>query len=634
MSDLPLAKDFPQADEQAWRALVDKALKGADFDKALKSRTLDNIEIKPLYTRKDEAGADGAGLPGSAPFTRGFKPKAAKTSWQVRQLHAAAEPAIANKAILADLEGGAGAIALKIAAPEEIGLAVGSADDIERALEGVYLDFAGVWTLAGANFTAAADALQEVWSRRGIDGGKALGGFCADPLGSMARAGGLPVSLEQSMADAAVLARRAMDGLPKVKALLADAGPYHAAGATEAQEIAFLASTVVAYLRVLEAAGLPPDAALGQIALVIPADADLFSSIAKLRAARSVIARVADACGAADALPSVTLHSNTSARMMTRREPYSNILRTTIACAGAALGGADSITVLPFSWPLGQPDGFARRIARNVQLVLQEESSLGTVADPGGGSWYVEDLSGRMAAEAWKLFQQVEKDGGMAAVLARGTAQEMIRVAANARERLIATGRAELTGVTSFPNMGERAPEAAPWPPAEDLDDPAVTVERLSIRRPSQAFEALRDASDAHLERTGSRPRVYLVNVGAPGDHSARTAFAQSLFAIGGIETVSSESFSHPADAAVAFGQSEAICACLCSSDEIYATQAVAYAEALKSAGALHLYLAGRPGEKGAEFRAAGIETFIFRGCDMLEILREAQDRLGVKPQY
>lgn len=634
MADLPLAKDFPQADEQAWRALVEKALKGADFNKALTSRTLDNIEIRPLYSRSDETAADGAGLPGSAPFTRGFHARAATPSWQIRQLHAAADPADANKAILADLEGGASGIALKIAAPEEIGLALRGADDLARALEGVHLDFAGVWLLAGANFTAAASALQDLWSRRGIAADKALGGFSADPLGAMARAGGLPVSLEQSMAEAAMLARRTRETYPNVQALLADTGPYHAAGASEVQEIAFLAATVVAYLRVLEAAGLTPDAALGQIALALPADADLFSSIAKLRAARSVIARVADASGAAAALPTMTLHSNTSARMMTRREPYSNILRTTIACAGAALGGADSITVLPFSWALGQPDGFARRIARNVQLVLQEESSLGAVTDPGGGSWYVEDLTRRMAAEAWKLFQQVEKDGGMAAALARGTVQDMIRSAANARERLVATGRTELTGVTSFPNTSEKLPDVTPWPVAEDLDDPAVTVERLPIRRPAQPFEALRDASDAHLERTGERPKIFLVTIGAPGDHSARAAFAKSLFAMGGIEAVSGEGFSHPADAAEAFRKSELICACLCSSDEIYAEKAVEYAGLLKTVGALHLYLAGRPGEKGAEFRAAGIETFLFRGCDMLEILREAQDRLGVKPQY
>ncbi|MEC9369016.1 MAG: methylmalonyl-CoA mutase family protein, partial [Pseudomonadota bacterium] len=225
-----------------------------------------------------------------------------------------------------------------------------------------------------------------------------------------------------------------------------------------------------------------------------------------------------------------------------------------------------------------------------------------------------------------------EAEGGMATALASGSVQKMIRAASDARSQFIAKGSLELTGVTSFPQLDEKLPVPAPWPLPDELDDPAITVERLPLRRLSRDFDALRDASDAHLARTGARPAVFLANIGTPSDFSARHNFARSLLAAGGVDSIGDDGFGTPEVAGAAFRASKSAVACLCSSDALYAEQASAFAKALKASGAAHLLLAGRPGEKSEDLRAAGIETFIYKGCDMVSVLREVHDWLDVKP--
>lgn len=631
MSKLSLASEFPQLDESAWRAVVDKALKGADFDKALVSRTYDGLEIRPLYTRGDESGADAASVPGHAPYTRGTRAAGETRAWDIRQLHASSGPAEANAAILEDLEGGVSSIALQVASPGQSGVKLDSPDDLARALEGVHLDMAGVWLEAGHGTGAAAAALQQLWSTRGYATDAVSGGFGADPLGVMARTGGLPQSLEQAMAEIGALATTTHHTYPNVTAVLADARPYHGSGGSEAQELACLCATTVAYLRALETAGLAPKDGLAQMTFALAADADLFLTIAKLRAARALIAQIAEASGAAEAMPGVRLHVMTSFRMFARRDPHVNMLRTTVAAAGAAAGGADSITVLPFSYALGQPDAFARRIARNIQIILQEESSLGAVLDPAGGSWYVENLTNDLAKQAWTLFQKIEAEGGMADALAKGTIQAMMRETGEARARDAALGALQMTGVSAFPDLAETPIDIAPHALAEEFEDPAVTVEPLPLRRPAEPFERLRDVSDAHRDKQGGAPLIFLANLGRLSDFNARATYAQSLFAAGGIDAVTNDGFESADAAADAFKASGAKIACLCSSDAVYDGLAEETARALSTAGATHVYLAGRPGDKRAAYKEAGIGTFVHAGCDILETLQAAHEILEIR---
>jgi len=630
VTETSFMREFPGASEEAWRALVDKALKGVKFDDALVSRTHDGLRIEPLYTRQDETVPDPAGLPGQAPFARGFRQTVDQPAWDIRQLRASGDPAKANKQILADLEGGATSVTLRLAAPEQNGIAISSDTDLARTLEGVYPEFIRIALEPGADFVSAAQHLMALWTKRGLANDAASGGFGADPLGSLARAGGLPMSLDQALEQAVALVHMTSETYPLVTALLADGRPYHDGGAGEAMELACLAATLVAYLRAAEKGGLAPNDALPQFGFALAVDADQFLSIAKLRAARSLISRIADVSGAPDALPGLRLNAQTSARMMSNRDPHVNLLRTTTAAAAAALGGADSITVLPFTWALGASDPLARRIARNIQLILQEESSLGRVLDSSGGSWYVETLTRQLAEKAWELFQQIESDGGMAEALAKGTVQDMIRQTAEARQRAVDTADEELIGVTAFPQLTDGQLTVEPRPVPESLDDPAVTVEPIPLRRPAEPFERFRDAADAYAEKTGARPQVFLANLGKPSEFSGPARYATNLFASGGIEAISGDGASTAGEAAAAFKSSGAKIACLCSSDDVYASIGADTAHALTKAGAEYVYLAGRPGDLRKTLKEAGVEEFIHKGCDIVAALKKAQDVLGV----
>lgn len=612
-----LADGFPAAKIEQWRALVEKALKGADFEKRLVKRTADGLKINPLYTRADAlAGATDA-LPGLAPFTRGTKPVSG--SWDIRTFHIESDAKAANAAILEDLEGGVTSIGLQVA---NNGLAP-TKEAIGAALDGVLLDVCPIILVAGENFFDAAVALNAVWEARGINAADRQGSFGADPLGTLAMTGQLSEPLDTALARAVALMKTTAAS-PRVQVMTADGVVAHVAGASEAQELAYMLSTLVAYLRAAEKGGLAPAEALPKINVSLAADIDEFSTIAKLRAARRLIWRVADACGAGDAAARVSLNCPTSYRMMAKRDPWTNILRTTVACTGAALGGADAIVVLPFTFALGKPDAFARRVARNIQIVCQEESHLGRVTDPAGGSWYVENLTEDMANKAWEIFQDIEARGGMAAALATGHVQSMIAKTAEARAKDVATLRQELTGVSAFPLLGDDNVHAEAWPaPTAPPRKAAVEVTPMRPHRLGEAFEALRDAADAH-----GGFKVFAASMGEISDHNVRSTWIKNYLAAGGITALISDGYKTPEAAAEAFKASGATAACICSSDAVNATLAQPTAEALKKAGAKLVLMAGRPGDHEAALKAAGVDQFLFAGADAVATLKGLQERL------
>jgi methylmalonyl-CoA mutase len=285
--------------------------------------------------------------------------------------------------------------------------------------------------------------------------------------------------------------------------------------------------------------------------------------------------------------------------------------------------------VLPFTWALGAPDRFARRIARNVQLVLQEESSLGRVADPVGGSWYVEKLTAELASKAWALFQDIEAKGGIVAALSSGALQDDIARVAAARAKAIATGRLELTGVSAFPLLGDDGVKVAALPEPAPLPGKAE-VRPLAPHSLAEPFEELRDRADNYASTKGERPRVFLANLGEIAEHNRRSTWMWNFLAAGGIEGLTSDGYKNAAEAAAAFKTSGAKIACICSSDDVYAREAEDTAEALKSAGAAHVLLAGRPGEAEAALREAGVDAFLQAGQDAVAALKELQKSLGI----
>lgn len=598
---LALAADFPAAERDRWRELVKGVLRksGAateetpleEVEGLLTRRSYDGVPIAPLYTAAEAVDA----RPGLAPRVREVTPEGEDglAAWDVRQRHAHPDPGATREAIHADLDNGVTSLWLTLG---EGGLPVSALADV---LKGVHLDIAPVVLEAGAHTAEAAEAFLTLVTERG-QAATALGNLGADPLGLAARTG-----RAGDLAEAAALAVRCVREFPRLRALTVDATPYHDAGGSDAQELGASMATAVAYLRALTDAGLSVTEAFGQLEFRYAATADQFATIAKLRAARRLWERIAEVCGAGQVVQ--WQHAVTSTPMMTRHDPWVNMLRTTIACFAAGVGGADAVTVQPFDLRLGLPDAFSRRIARNTQTLLLEESSLARVVDPAGGSWYVERLTDDLAQAAWDWFTEIEKAGGMAAALESGLVAERIAATWQRRREDLAHRRAPLTGVSEFPNLGEELPkrEPAPQPPGGGL--PRVHY--------AQDYEALRDRSDAHAAATGERPKVFLATLGPIAAHTARVTFAANLFHAGGIQTVTGE----PAE----FAASGAKVACICSSDKLYAEQAADAARTLKEAGAVRVWLAGKGSYEG-------VDANIYAGCNAVETLQTTLRDLGV----
>jgi methylmalonyl-CoA mutase len=589
---LSLAADFPAASRAQWQGVLIKSGKeasGAVAEEALSTPLEDGLVIQPLYTADDTA--PDPGFPGFAPFVRGGRAEGNIVGgWDVRQQYAAPD----STAVLADMENGATSLWLVVGADS---IPVSS---LRQTLDGVHLNLAPVILDAGHDVAPAAAELLRLYEEQGIPRATARGNLGADPLGHEARTG-----RALDLAPVIPLARLCAEEYPGLRALTVDALPYHEAGGSAAQELGSALATAVAYLRELTEAGLSIEQACTQIEFRYAATADQFLTIAKLRAARRLWARVTEVCGAPRAGAQLQ-HAVTSPVMMTRRDPWVNMLRTTIATLAAGAGGADSVTVLPFDHALGLPDVFARRIARNTSTILIEESHLSRVIDPAGGSWYIERLTDQLAHAGWAFFRAVQRAGGQAAALRSGMIRERLAETWSARSARLAERLEPVTGVSEFPHLAEKpvVREPAPEPPSGGLP---------RVRR-DEAFEALRARSDAHLEATGSRPRVYLAAIGPAAAHTARLTFASNLFQAGGIEPVMEGGFE----------DSGAREACLCSSDALYQEQAEAMAAKLRSAGAEHVFLAGRPG------RHTGIDTYVFSGCDAVAVLSAALDRMGV----
>jgi methylmalonyl-CoA mutase len=613
---LPLAAEFPPATHEQWRKLVDGVLKGAPFEKRLIAKTYDGLAIEPLYARKAMAQPVTGRAPG--------------TAWTIVQRVDHPGPVAANAIALNELENGARGLSLVFAgAPGAYGYGLPASEQaIARALDGAHLDAGIALDLdCGGQSETVGSLVAALVKRRGTAPSATDIRFGIDPIGVAAVRGGSarPWSAHAPSFSAAISDLRAQGF--RGPFAVADGRVIHNAGGSEAQELAYVLAVAVAYLRALEAGGIAPADGRGMIYFRLAADADQLLTMAKFRALRKLWARIEGACGITP-VPTF-IAAETAWRVMTRRDPYVNMLRSTIAVVSAGLGGADAISVLPFTMALGLSDQFARRMARNTQLVLLEESNLAKVADPAAGSGGLEDITDKLCHAAWALFQEIERVGGAWAALEQGVLQHKVAAMRKEREAAVARRKDALTGTSDFPDLAE-APVAVLDVPrvAEPFNSAPIKFEPLPSIRLAEPFEALRDASDRILASTGARPKIFLANLGKLADFTARASFAKNFFEAGGIDALSNDGFADRDEMVAAFQRSGAKLACLCGSDESYAADAVAAATALAAAGA-RLTLAGRPGEQESALRAAGIDTFIFAGCDVLAALQGTHALIG-----
>jgi methylmalonyl-CoA mutase len=612
MAEISLARDFPLSSEADWQALVKEALKGAPLS-SLGTTSYDGIAIEPLYAR----AKGGNVIPGREPAE----------AWAVMQRVDLPDAETAHAQILDDLNNAARGIVLVFeGAVGDYGYALPATEAaIEAVLKGVHLDWGVPIELDfGPPSRQAAVLVANHVKARGLAPSSVNIRFGFDPFGAMATRGVAPKPWSELAPEVTGLISNLVSQGFTGPFCVGDGRPVHAAGGSEAQELAFALAHAVTYLRALEAHGMSIEDARRFIFFRLAADQDQFLTIAKFRAIRNLWARVEEACGLE---PSRTfVEGETAWRMMTKRDPHGNIVRGTIATLAAAVGGADAVTVLPFSAALGIPDSFARRIARNTQTILIEEANLHRVADPAAGSGAIETLADRLCEKAWSLFQEIERAGGSFAALKAGSIQKAVAKVRAEREANIASRKDPVIGTSDFPDLAEEPVAVLGTPNAPSAGmPPGEPIRQLARFRLAEPFERLRDRSDAYLARTGERPKVFLACLGRASDFTARASFAKSLFEAGGIEAVAGSGD----NLMKRFKESGAKLACLCSSDKVYAGEAISSAEALAAAGATHIYLAGKPGDHVKAWEGAGIGTFLYQGCDTLGLLQNAYERLG-----
>jgi methylmalonyl-CoA mutase len=599
--DLPLTDH----DYASWEAAVNTALRGQGL-RSLTTQTWDGIEREPLYTRAMH-GVDQneAGLPGSAPFTRGSRAAGNVLGWEIRQTHFAQRKET-NKRILSDLEGGVTGITL-IGAPTEF-------ESLDSLLDGVYLDLVPIHLNPGSSLEQI-NALVALCDRRCSDTSLLRNSLGLDPVGRLARTGRSVFEINEEVTQCADAVAQLSKSHPNIQSIALDGSTWADAGASDGQELGAALSTGVMWLRALTAVGLSVDEASRQFELTLAAGPDQFLTTAKFRAARICWSRIIGASGGDPVRAPLRVHATTARSMMTRNDPWVNMLRTTTACFAAALGGADAITVEPFDSATGLSDDTGLRLARNTQLILQEESKVSSVIDPAGGSWYLEELTNEAARSSWKVLQQLEESGGIGNALASGSWQASIAETRDARLAALADRSTSITGTSEFPDIAEAKIErqAIPSDWAQALGE--ARCEPLPLFRWSGPFEQLRAAADSAI----TRPSVFLANLGDVVTHTARSTFAKNLFEAGGVQAISHDGFETPAEAAEAFATGGYRIACICSTDDVYSDSAVETATALRAAGAELIYLAGSP--NSSIINTADVDGFIYRGCNVLDVL-------------
>jgi len=689
-SKFTIRDEFPAVDYGSWRTVVEADLNGALFDKKLVTHTYEGVDFQPIYVADDAFSDNGLqGYPRLIPSVCGSRAlDTAPEGIDLRQEHANPDLETAHHAVLEDLSGGVTSLLLRLDAsvcgisePEEsnVGLLVSSVDDLDALLNGVQLDHVGIAVDAGAAFLPAAAQLAALWERRKVAANKARGAFNADPLAVLAREGELPQAAEEALTFLGDLANWASNSYSGVTSVGIDTSPYHHAGATAAQDLALGLATGVAYLRAMTEAGLGIDQAVGQIQLRMSLGTRHFLAIAKLRAARRLWSRIIEVCGGSNTTRSPLIHARTSERVLTRCDPYVNMLRNSVSAFAACIGGAEIFTSLPFDQTLGLPSEMSRRVARNTVHILQEEAHLHRVIDPAGGSWFVETITEQLAEEAWGIFQEVERSGGMLRALQSGWVAEQIDSAFSSRARDIAHRKVGITGVSEFPNIGEQYLDSprvdieelrsaqdrntnSPHQGAQGLEKASdvsrtnfavraatagatiaqlatalgyhtspTQIEPLKSQSLAKPFEELRDATNRWQSEHGQRPRVFLANMGPIAHHTARATYAKNFFEAGGFEVVSNHGFELNVAAAIdAYRASGASIVVICSSDKLYPDFVPRISGELKAAGVRTVVLAGNPGAMKSAWRDAGVDRFIHMKCNVLATLQELLQEEGV----
>jgi methylmalonyl-CoA mutase len=678
MTDISAMKNqsFPPPTYEAWKQEVEKSLKGKPIEK-LYSNTYENLRIKPIYTREDiESLKHIEQYPGFPGYVRGIEVNGyIHEPWTVSQELSANSPKEWNEIVKHDLERGQTEIHLVL---DKLGFSVTSLEEMEEMFSGISLQDYSLRVDASESSLAFLALFAAYLQKQQIPLERVRGTIGMDPLASLVKKGQLSASLTTLYDVMADITAWVKENMPNVKTIIVHSEPYHNGGANAVQELAFAFATAVEYLNECLNRGLTIDEAAQRIGFSFAIGANFFMEIAKLRAARLVWTNIVQAFGGNEESQKISIHARTSHFTKTVYDPYVNMLRATTEAFAATVGGANSLHVSPFDEAIQLADEFSRRIARNTQLILLEESHLGKVIDPAGGSYYVESLTAQLAEEAWKLFQQIEAKGGIVKALEEGFVQAEVEKVAELRKKNVKTRKEKIVGTNLYANLAEppvqrteankhastssesplneenveqlkagfsektfvqtavsmvsRRATAQEMEKALAEDSSSIQIQPIHQWRLAEPFEQLRKASEAHLEKHGSRPKVVLMNLGAIPNHKARADFITSFFEAGGFEVVKNNGYMSAEEAVQGALSSEGTHYIICGSDESYVETVPAIATELKKVNSrLRLYVAGKQAPEHEEtFIQAGIDGFIHIGSNCYETLAEFMKDMGV----
>lgn len=676
MSEIKKAQEFtfPRVDDATWHDVAERSLRGrGTFESRLVSTTLDGFDVQPLYSHLDK----DTGFPGLPPFTRGSTPLPANDeAWEIRQEFAHPDFKTTNEQLLRDLSRGVAGATLVLDKgfnrgtddATQIGLPIRTVNDLTSTLDGAHLSMIGIDIKAGVNGHSALALL--VAHLDGADGQRSdlRGSIGYDPLSQLLLDGTLSINETRIFDLGADLVHWTRKNTPNIRPIVVSGRVVQEAGASEGQEIAWQLATGIEWMRALTARGVRANDAADSITFHSTVARDIFLEIAKLRALRQTWGRALEAIGVDEAHRAMDLHVRGSSATLSQRDPWVNMLRITGHTYSAALGGAQSITTPSYDDVLAIPVEFGRRIARNTQLILRDESHLCRVHDAVGGSYYFETLTKQYADIAWTTMQEIEVAGGAIAWATQGTLSENIGAVRAKRDKDISTRRMPLTGVSEYPNLTE-APIETPEPPSRTPATGGPTADRtlaaieagtfdgsvaeaaladakngvlssailtaiesgsnalsapaLPRLRYARHWEALRDAADQYKGDHGDFPQAFLACVGRIPEHRARASFAQNLFAAAGINAPINDGWETIEEIVQAFKESNAPIACICSTDKRYADIVKPLAKALTDAGAKRIVVAGNPRDNKDAWKAAGVHAGIYMGCSALQTMRE-----------
>ena len=671
--------EFGPASYADWREAAIAALKGADFNKSLFTKLVDGITLNPIYNKSDVSDLKESS-PGQFPYRRGTKTLGyTETPWEVAQSIPAKSPEEFNAALLNDLMCGLTAVNIQLNC--KCGLKLRKQSDWNMALNGVELDKLPVYITPGSCGIVPFASFINEYEARGYDFAKMTGGVLYDPIGKAVNKGslcggkGLCVYYDQM----ATMTKWAIKHAPQMQTIGVSGLPYHDSGASVFEDISAMLSTAIAYLKAMEERSISIDDAASHIRFTVGVGSNLFLEIAKIRALRQLWAAIVTSCGGNEESAKAKIHARTSGWTITKVDPWVNMLRGTAQAFSAVMGGVDSLDVLAYDSGVRTSDEIARRIARNVQLVLQGECNLDKIVDPAGGSWYIEALTDEVARSSWAMFQEIEKEGGIAKALKSGSVQTRINATVAKRYELADQRRQTIVGVNKYVNLSEKSLEVseadaksccgghAHCKKGADLQLPEVKmcmcsvkqavkdgiasclinkalceqsecacggsfeIEALPIRRLSERFENLLEKAAVWQMTKGSRPSVFFANMGALRQHKARADFSRDFLSAGGIEAVYPAGFKTPEDAAKAAAESGLTVCVTCSTDDTYPEIVPAFCKALKAIKPdMMICLAGFPADHVESFKTDGVDVFIHIKANCYKTVESIQNKIGL----